>query len=132
MNKRFETTRVALRPYDTAPDGSTVRSLLSLAGGGMAHFELACGHVSTAVLHRSVEEIWLFLSGEGEMWRSQNGREEVVPVASGVCITLPLGTCFQFRCHGPEPLTAVGITMPPWPGDDEATVVEGKWQPTLP
>ena len=50
-----------------APDGSDVRFLLDLAGGGMAHFELAPGDTSTAVAHRSVEEIWFFFSGCGEM-----------------------------------------------------------------
>ena len=56
-----------------APDGSDVRLLLGLAGGGMAHFEPGPNLVSKAVTHRTVEEIWFFLSGRGEMWRSQNG-----------------------------------------------------------
>jgi hypothetical protein len=38
-----------------APDGSQVRVLLGLAGGGMAHFSLPPGQVSKAVAHRSVE-----------------------------------------------------------------------------
>ena len=96
-----------------APDGSDVRVLLTLAGGGMAHFEIAPGETSTAVAHRTVEEIWLFLSGCGEMWRKQDESEEVVPVHLGVCITIPRGTHFQFRAFGHEPLTAVGVTMPP-------------------
>ena len=25
-----------------------------------------------------------------------------------------------------------GVVMPPWPGADEAIVVKGKWEPTLP
>jgi hypothetical protein len=37
-----------------------------------------------------------------------------------VCLTIPTGTCFQFRSFGNEPLTAIGITMPPSPGDAEA------------
>ena len=52
-----------------APDGSDVRVLLSLGGGSMAHFELAPGRVSAAVVHRTVEEIWYVLAGRGEMWR---------------------------------------------------------------
>ena len=47
------------------PDGSNVRILLGLASGGMAHFELPSGETSTAVAHRTVEEIWFFLSGCG-------------------------------------------------------------------
>src|SRR5262249_47802574 len=96
------------------------------------HFELAPGQTSTAVTHRTVEEIWVFLSGRGEMWRRQEGREETVPVEAGVCLTIPLGTHFQFRSFGYEPLAALGVTMPPWPGEGEPTIVEGKWKPTLP
>ena len=113
-----------------APDGSDVRVLLGLAGGGMAHFVLAPGQISTAVTHRTVEEIWYVLSGRGEMWRRQGDREEVVAMAPGVCLTIPLGTHFQFRSLGTEELAAVAVTMPPWPGDGEALVVAGKWQPT--
>lgn len=98
----------------------------------MAHFELGPGETSTAVTHRTVEEIWLFLSGRGEMWRRQQEYEEIVSVEPGVCITIPLGTHFQFRSFGYEPLGAVGVTMPPWPGEHEATEVPGKWQPTVP
>jgi mannose-6-phosphate isomerase-like protein (cupin superfamily) len=115
-----------------APDGSDVRILLGLGGGGMAHFELAAGQTSTAVTHRTVEEIWFFLSGRGEMWRKLAGRESTVAVEAGVCITIPLGTHFQFRSLGDEPLAALGVTMPPWPGDDEAIVVQGQWRPTVP
>jgi len=100
-----------------APDGSDVRILLGLKGGGMAHFELPPKQTSTAVAHRTVEEIWFFL---------------VVAVEPGLCLTIPLGTHFQFRSFGGEPLAAVGVTMPPWPGDDEAFEVEGKWGPTVP
>ena len=55
-----------------APDGSDVRVLLALAGGSMAHFELAPGETSIAVAHRTVEEIWFFLAGRGDMWRQQD------------------------------------------------------------
>ena len=96
----------------------------------MAHFELGPGRTSKAVAHRTVEEIWFVLSGRGEMWRKQDAREEVVPFESGVCLTIPLGTRFQFRSFGYEPLAAVGVTMPPWPGEGEAYEVEGKWEPT--
>ena len=113
-----------------APDGSSVRLLLGLNGGGMAHFELAPGQTSKAVTHRTVEEIWFILTGRGEMWRKQADREEVVALEPGVCLTIPLQTHFQFRAIGNEPLTAVAITMPPWPGEDEALFVPGNWKPT--
>jgi hypothetical protein len=34
---------------------------------------------------------------------------------------------FQFRADGDGPLAAVGVTMPPWPGDHEAYHVPGPW-----
>lgn len=123
----FDTKRLPVERNAIAPDGSDVRILLGLEGGGMAHFELAPGKVSGAVTHRTVEEIWFFVSGRGEMWRKQGGREEIVPVDPGICLTIPLGTHFQFRSFGYEPLSAIGVTMPPWPGEDEAVTVAGKW-----
>ena len=130
--QRFETKRLSEKRDVVAPDGSDVRILLGLKGGGMAHFELAPGQTSKAVTHRTVEELWYFISGDGELWREQEGREESVPVGPGVCLTIPLGTRFQFRSFGPEPLAAIGVTMPPWPGEGEAAAVEGKWPPTVP
>jgi mannose-6-phosphate isomerase-like protein (cupin superfamily) len=128
----FKTMRVPVAKDAIAPDGSDVRVLLGLRGGGMAHFELPPGQTSTAVTHRTVEEIWLFLSGRGEMWRRQGAREEIVPVEAGICLTIPLGTQFQLRSFADEPLAAVGVTMPPWPGEGEAMPVQGKWTPTVP
>jgi len=112
-----------------APDGSEVRVLLGLQGGGMAHFQLAPGQVSAAVTHRTIEEIWFVVSGAGQMWRRQGQREEITELAPGLCLTIPLGTAFQFRAAATSPLAAVAITMPPWPGEDEAILVAGPWQP---
>jgi mannose-6-phosphate isomerase-like protein (cupin superfamily) len=126
----FSTKRLPVDRDAVAPDKSDVRILLQLSGGSMAHFELAPGRISKAVVHRTVEEIWFVLSGRGEMWRRQGNREEVVPVDAGVCLTIPLGTQFQFRSLGCAPLAAVGVTMPPWPGDGEACEALGRWDPT--
>ncbi|HSD51289.1 MAG TPA: cupin domain-containing protein [Candidatus Methylomirabilis sp.] len=127
----LSTKRLPLRPDAVAPDGSDVRVLLQLRGGSLAHFEFAPGQTSTAVAHRTIEEIWFFMTGRGEMWRKLKDQEEVVSVDPGVCITLPVGTHFQLRSLGPEPLAAIGVTMPPWPGADEAYAVPGKWTPTV-
>ena len=128
----FNTKRLPVARDNVAPDGSDVRILLKLTGGSMAHFELPPGHTSRAVTHRTVEEIWFFLAGRGEMWRKQGEREDVVSVESGICLTIPLGTSFQFRSFGKEPLAAIGVTMPPWPGEDEAYEVPGKWSSAVP
>ena len=127
---RFCTKSLAREPDAIAPDGSEVRVLLTLKSGSMAHFELPAGETSTAVTHRTVEEIWYFLSGRGEMWREQDGHCEIVEVHAGVCLTIPLGTRFQFRSLGPIALAAIGVTMPPWPGEGEAVIIDGPWKPT--
>jgi mannose-6-phosphate isomerase-like protein (cupin superfamily) len=129
--RRFQTKPFPPSPDAVAPDGSDVRILLDVRGGGLAHFELAAGQTSVAVRHRSVEEIWYFLRGTGEMWRTSGEDEEVVAVSTGVCVTIPLGTAFQFRATGPDPLAAIGATIPPWPGSGEAAIVSGPWEPTV-
>src|SRR5580700_2134443 len=67
MDERFDTMQLPDDPVAVAPDGSDVRELLQLARGSMAHFELRAGRVSRAVAHRSVEEIWYILNGNGQM-----------------------------------------------------------------
>jgi mannose-6-phosphate isomerase-like protein (cupin superfamily) len=123
----FSTTSLPADPTVTAPDGSDVRVLLRLSGGSMAHFQLAAGAVSKAVRHRTVEEIWYVLGGSGQMWRHLGDHEETVDLAAGTCLTIPVGTAFQFRAGEAGPLSAVAITMPPWPGDGEAVFVDGAW-----
>jgi mannose-6-phosphate isomerase-like protein (cupin superfamily) len=127
----FETKHLPKERSTVAPDGSDVRILLGLESGGMAHFELAPNSVSRAVTHRTVEEIWYFVSGRGQMWRTHNGQAAITDVYPGVCLTIPLGTHFQFRSFADEPLAAVAVTMPPWPGEGEATIVAGHWEPTM-
>ena len=127
----FDSKQLPPEPTEVAPDGSDVRVLLVLAAGGLAHFQLAPGETSTATMHRTVEEIWYFLRGNGEMWRKSGDHEEIVPVSTAVCITIPLGTSFQFRASGEDPLAAVGATIPPWPGTGEAILVPGRWEPTV-
>src|SRR3954465_12318124 len=127
----WETKRLPARPDVMAPDGSDVRILARLGGGSMAHFELGPGRTSVAIVHRTVQEFGFFVSGRGEMWLAGDERDDVVEVEPGVSLTIPVGTRFQFRALGPEPLAAVGVTMPPWPGDDEAVSVEGRWEPTV-
>lgn len=127
----FATKRLSLERDDVAPDGSDVRVLLALKGGSLAHFELGSRKTSKAGAHHTIEEIWFFLRGRGEMWRKLGDQEEVVPVDQGVCITIPVGTHFQFRSLGDEPLSAIGVAMPPWPGPEEWYEVRGKWTPSL-
>jgi len=128
----FETKRLGAKPDATAPDGTAVRLLLRRPGGSMAHFELPAGAVSHAVQHATVEEIWCILSGRGLIWRRCGKTERIEAISTGTALTIPLGTAFQFRAEGDAPLRFVAVTMPPWPGMQEAVAVEGPWTPTVP
>src|SRR5512132_2536521 len=71
---------------------------------------------------------WYILPGLGRMWRRRDGTEREIDLRPpGTALTIPVGTAFQFRNTGREPLAAVGVTMPPWPGEDEAMDVAGPW-----
>ena len=115
-----------------APDGSEIRLLHELHMGGLSECTLPPNKVSVAVKHKTVEEIWLCIAGKGEIWRSQNGVEEILPLSPGVSLTIPLNTCFQFRNINSEPLRLVIATMPPWPGDSEIYKVQGPWKHNKP
>jgi mannose-6-phosphate isomerase-like protein (cupin superfamily) len=126
----FASLQLPVERTVVAPDGSDVRVLLGLSGGGMAHFQLAPGQVAAAVTHRSVEEVWFVLSGAGSMWRKQGEREEFAELVPGLCLTIPLGTQFQFKAAADTELSVVAVTMPPWPGEGEAISVKGPWEQT--
>lgn len=123
----FDTRQLAPDIDVIAPDGSGIRLMAETARGSFVHCTLPPGGVSKAVRHRTIEEIWYVLSGEGEVWRALNGEEACVPVAAGTALTIPVGAHFQFRCTGAEPLCFVIATMPPWPGEAEAVRVEDRW-----
>ena len=119
-----------LLPQDrdtVAPDGSEIRLLAATSRGSMVHCTLRPGAVSKPVAHRTVEEVWYFLEGAGQMWRRQGDEERVVDVGPGVSLSIPVGAHFQFKATGDRPLQALIVTMPPWPGEDEAYPVAGRW-----
>ena len=128
----FETTRVPARYDLLAPDGSEIRLLPRLSAGSMVHCTLPAGGVSLAVTHRTVDEVWYVIMGEGQVWRRQGEREETSDVGPGMSLTIPLGTHFQFRNTGAAPLCIIIVTMPPWPGADEAIRVPDHWPAPMP
>jgi mannose-6-phosphate isomerase-like protein (cupin superfamily) len=101
-----------------------------VASGSMAAFSLPAHGVAKAVAHRSVDELWYVAAGRGRIWRRLGAHEEIVDLAPGVSLSIPVGAHFQFRCDGDAMLTVIGTTMPPWPGADEAYTVAGPWTPT--
>jgi mannose-6-phosphate isomerase-like protein (cupin superfamily) len=121
-------TKRAPSGYDClAPDGSEIRLLVTGERGSCVHCTLPPRKASLPVTHRSVEEIWYCLAGRGEMWRKLGAAEETVAVSPGSSLTIPCGAHFQFRNPGDAPLEFVLVTMPPWPGEQEAVRVEDHW-----
>ena len=110
-----------------APDGSEIRELVAVKGGSMVHCTLPSGAVSMAVVHRTVEEVWHFIRGRGQVWRKSEAAESVVDVRPGMSLSIEVGTHFQFRNTGDDDMCFIIVTMPPWPGEQEAARVEDYW-----
>tara|TARA_A100001037_G_scaffold123008_2_gene111872 strand:+ start:1223 stop:1615 length:393 start_codon:yes stop_codon:yes gene_type:complete len=110
-----------------APDGSEIRPLQETNRGGLSECTLPVDGISSAVCHRTVEEIWLFTQGSGQVWRNLKNIEQIDDVLPGTSLLIPLGTHFQFRNTGKTPLKFIISTMPAWPGPTEAYPVPGKW-----
>jgi mannose-6-phosphate isomerase-like protein (cupin superfamily) len=119
-------------PDARSPAGAQVRLLVEGTTGSMIHSTVPPGQVNRATVHATVSEFWHVLSGKGEIWRQDDTREETSTLVQGVSIDIPVGTAFQYRCTGVEPLEFICISMPRWPGAAEATVIEGPWVPTAP
>jgi mannose-6-phosphate isomerase-like protein (cupin superfamily) len=127
----WQTQEIAAATLVTAPDGSAVSILCATARGSMISFALPPGAVSKAVAHKTVEEIWYVVAGAGRLWRGRDSAEEIVGLAAGLSLTIPVGTRFQFRNDGDAPLQIVAATVPPWPGDGEAFAAKGPWTATI-
>ena len=113
----------------TAPDGSEIRLLIdhrhAAVGASMVEVTLPAGQVSRPVYHRTVEEIWYILQGSGHVWRCPPWAAEplLVPplyVELGDALVIPAGWMFQFSADESGDLRFLCVTMPPWPGNDEA------------
>ena len=128
MVSNFE-TKVLRTTYDyLAPDGSEIRLLAKVLAGGFCHCTLPADKISSAVKHKTVEEIWYFISGEGEMWQKEVNDGKPFIVKKGDSVNIPVGNSFQFRNSGKEPLCILIATLPNWPGAEEAVPVEGCWK----
>ncbi len=125
----FAATTLPREPDLLAPDGSEIRLLPAPARGGasLVHCRLSAGATAKAVTHRTVEEVWHVIQGRGELWRARDERAGVTTLAPGVSVTIPLGTRFQFRNTGSDPLDILIVTLPPWLGADEALRVADHW-----
>ena len=130
MTQELDYKRLGKNQDALAPDGSEIRLLSETSRGSMVHCSLNPEEVSAPVAHRTVEEVWYFIEGTGQVWRRHGDEERIVDVAPGGSLSIPVGAHFQFRTTGDRPLRFVIVTMPPWPGHDEAFPVAGYWPAT--
>lgn len=119
------------RPDAKSPAGADIRFLMQGPTGNMIHSTVPPGQINRATVHATVSEFWHVLAGQGEIWRRDTQDERVTALRPGVSIDIPVGTAFQYRNCGTDPMQFLCITMPPWPGDHEATHLQGPWVPTI-
>lgn len=124
-------TTLAATPDAKSPAGADIRFIMDGPQANMIHSTVPSGQVNRATVHATVSEFWHILSGAGDIWRRDATAERITPLRPGTSIDIPVGTAFQYRCTGDEPLRFICISMPPWPGDDEATHLQGAWTPTV-
>ncbi len=119
----MEVRRAAQSPDTLAPDGSQIRLLTAGKAASLVEVRLPSGAISRPVRHRTVEETWYFLAGEGRVWRRPPlGEAATVDVHAADCLLIPAGWEFQFAA-GAEGLRFLCFTSPPWPGAEEAVAV---------
>jgi mannose-6-phosphate isomerase-like protein (cupin superfamily) len=82
------------------------------------------------VRHKTVEEIWYFVQGEGQVWRKYGATAQVTDVRAGTALKIPYQAHFQFRNTGKKDLVFLIVTMPAWPGPEEAIEVKDEWPVT--
>ena len=114
-----------------SPAGADIRFIMDGPTGNMIHATVPAGQINKATIHATVSEFWYVLEGKGEIWRRTGDDERVTSLVPGVSIDIPVGTAFQYRNVGNVPLKFICISMPPWPGDHEASHLDGMWQPTV-
>ena len=124
-------TTLGPQPDAKSPAGADIRFIMDGETGNMIHSTVPPGQINRATVHETVSEFWHVLEGQGEIWRRDGTEERVTTLSPGVSIDIPVGTAFQYRCVGDAPLKFICISMPPWPGDHEASHLEGAWPPTV-
>lgn len=124
-------TLLPIQPHAKSPAGADIRFIMDGANGNMIHSTVPRGQINRATIHTTVSEFWYILEGHGEIWRKDGVEERITQLVPGVSIDIPVGTAFQYRNIGTEPLRFICISMPPWPGDHEATHLIGAWEPTI-
>ena len=101
------------------PDGSTVREIVGPGNGGagdqsIAEATVPTGGETTEHLHRTSEEVYLFISGAGRM---RLGEEEF-EVEGGQAVVIAPGLGHKLSNTGGEPLLLFCCCSPPYSDED--------------
>lgn len=128
----WQTKELSRRYEKLAVDNTEIRTLFSTEAASVVHCTLPPRATSVATRNIGTNEIWYFITGQGELWRRQEGtgEEETVRVGPGTALTMPANVGFEFRNCSEEPLTFLCVVMPPWPGEHVNVVIESPWQPS--
>ena len=118
-------------PDAKSPAGADIRYIMDGETGNMIHSTVPAHQVNKATVHATVNEFWYVLAGYGEIWRDNGTQSCITELVPGTSIDIPAGTAFQYRNVSDVDLKFICIDMPPWPGDSEATFVQGIWLPTI-
>jgi mannose-6-phosphate isomerase-like protein (cupin superfamily) len=127
----MNTTRLSGKPDAMSPAGAEICFLMDGEGGNMIHSSVPPRQINKATVHKTVSEFLYILKGEGEIWRDNWEESSVTTLVPKTTIDIPVGTSFQYRNIGDSGLKFICISMPPWPGDEEATYIEGVWEQTI-
>jgi mannose-6-phosphate isomerase-like protein (cupin superfamily) len=127
----MKTTMLPEHPDAKSPAGADIRFLMDGETGNMIHSTVPARQVNRATIHATVSEFWYVLEGHGEIWRDDGRDSCITDLVPGIAIDIPVGTAFQYRNVSDAELKFICTAMPPWPGDSEATYVEGRWQATI-
>ncbi|MBT8101261.1 MAG: cupin domain-containing protein [Gammaproteobacteria bacterium] len=127
----MKTMLLPLYPDAKSPAGADIRYLMHSEIGGMIHGTVPPRQVNRATVHATVSEFWYVLEGHGEIWRDDGVSSDVTELRPGTSIDIPVGTSFQYRNVSETELKFICVTIPQWPGESEATFVDGKWAPTV-
>lgn len=124
----MQTVMLPDQPDAKSPAGADICYLVDCARGNMIHSVVPPHQINRATVHATVHEFWYILTGEGEIWRDDGMESQITRLTPGTAIDIPPGTAFQYRNCSDQELKLICIAMPPWPGDQEATYVEGVWE----
>ena len=127
----MKTVTLPANPDAKSPAGADIRFLIAGAMGNMIHSTVPPHQINRATVHATVHEFWYVLEGRGEIWRDNGSENCVTDLLPGTSIDIPARTAFQYRNVSDSDLKFICIAMPPWPGEFEATYVDGIWLPTI-